>query len=121
MLLSTNLKPRERRHRRVRKRIHGTAERPRLCIFRSLRATYAQIIDDESGRTLAQASSLEKGMGPEGGYAGNAAAAEAVGKAVAERALAAGISKVVFDRGGNLYHGRTKAVAAGARTAGLEF
>ena len=121
MLLSTGLKPRERRHRRVRKRISGTAERPRLCVFRSLRATYAQIIDDESGRTLAQASSLEKTVAPEGNYAGNTAASEAVGKAVAERALAAGVTRVVFDRGGNLYHGRVKAVAEAARAVGLEF
>ena len=120
MIVSTRLKPRVRRHRRVRKRVAGTPDRPRLCVFRSLRATYAQVIDDESGRTLAQASSWEPEVAAEGVYRGNAAAAQAVGKAIGARALAAGITKVVFDRGGNLYHGRVKAVAEGAREAGLE-
>jgi large subunit ribosomal protein L18 len=82
---------------------------------------YAQVVDDASGRTLVQASSLEPGLVPEGLYRGNAAAAQAVGKAIAERAKAAGITQVVFDRGGNLYHGRVKAVAEGAREMGLEF
>jgi len=118
--LSTRLKPRVRRHVRVRKRVKGTAERPRLCVFRSLRATYAQVIDDETGRTLAQASSREQALVPEGAYPGNSVAARAVGQAVGARAKAAGIVKVVFDRGGNLYHGRVKAVAEGAREAGLE-
>jgi large subunit ribosomal protein L18 len=121
VIQSTRLKPRVRRHRRVRKRVAGVPERPRLCVYRSLRAIYAQVVDDESGRTLAQANSLEKGLVAEGVYPGNATAAAAVGKAVAERAKAAGIARVVFDRGGNLYHGRVKAVAEGAREAGLEF
>ncbi len=121
MKLSTEMKPRVRRHRRVRRRVTGTAERPRLCVFRSLRAIYVQLVDDEAGATLAQASSLETGLVPEGVSRGNAAAANAVGKAIAERAKAAGITRVVFDRGGNLYHGRVKAVADGAREMGLEF
>jgi len=121
VILSTRLKPRLRRHRRVRKRVTGVASRPRLCVFRSLRAIYAQVIDDESGRTLVQANSLEKGLVAEGVYPGNATAAQAVGKAIGERAKAAGLVQVVFDRGGNLYHGRVKAVAEGAREAGLEF
>lgn len=121
MILSTSLKPRLRRHQRVRKRVKGTAERPRLCVFRSLRAIYAQVVDDESGRTLAQANSLEYGLVTEGKYTGNAAAALAVGRMIGERAKAAGIGKVVFDRGGNLYHGRVRALAQGAREAGLEF
>ncbi len=121
MLLSTEMKARVRRHRRVRRRVQGTAARPRLCVFRSLRAVYAQLVDDESGRTLVQANSRESGLVPEGTYRGNATAATAVGKAIAERAKAAGFSQVVFDRGGNLYHGRVKALADGARAAGLEF
>ncbi len=121
MLLSTEMKARVRRHRRVRRRVQGTPERPRLCVFRSLRAMYAQVVDDESGRTLVQANSREAGLLPEGVSPGNAAAAEAVGKAIAERAKAAGLTQVVFDRGGNLYHGRVRALAQGAREAGLEF
>lgn len=117
----TQLTGRERRHRRVRKRVQGTAERPRLCVFRSARHTYAQVIDDDSGRTLAAAGSHEKGLLPEGQSRSNAAAAAAVGKLIGERAKAAGISQVVFDRGGYIYHGRVQAVAEGAREAGLEF
>lgn len=112
---------RVRRHRRVRKRVTGTPERPRLCVFRGLRAIYAQVIDDLSGRTLAAASSREAGLVAEGASRRDAAAAQAVGRAVAERAKAAGITRVVFDRGGYLYHGRVKALAEGAREAGLEF
>jgi large subunit ribosomal protein L18 len=112
---------RERRHRRVRKRLAGTTERPRLCIFRSLRAVYAQVVDDAQGVTLAQANSREAGVRPEGGSAANAVAAKAVGKAIGERAKALGITQVVFDRGGYLYHGRVQAAAEGAREAGLEF
>ncbi len=116
---------RERRHRRVRKRVRGTAERPRLCVFRSLRAVYAQIIDDDAdegrGRTLAQANSLEPGLVEEGKSKRDAAAARAVGQALGKRAKELGITRVVFDRGGYRYHGRTRAVAEGAREAGLEF
>lgn len=107
---------RKRRHRRVRKRVHGTPERPRLAVFRSLRYTYAQVIDDEAGRTLAQANSREPGIGGRG-----VEGARAVGRAIAERAKAVGVTRVVFDRGGYLYHGRVKALAEGAREGGLEF
>jgi len=110
-----------KRHRRVRKRMSGTAERPRLCVFRSLRYVYAQLVDDDSGRTLATADSRELGMMPEGSARGNTAAATAVGKALGERGKAKGITRVVFDRSGYLYHGRVKALADGAREAGLEF
>lgn len=111
-------KMRLRRHRRVRGKISGTAERPRLCVFRSAAHIYAQIIDDVKGVTLVSASSLEKGFGGKGG---NAEAAEKVGKAVAERALKAGIEEVIFDRGGYIFHGRVKALADGARAGGLKF
>ena len=107
-----------KRHRRVRKNISGTAERPRLNVFRSLNHIYAQIIDDTKGVTLVAASSLEKDFE---GYGGNIEAAKNVGKKVAEKALAAGIKQVVFDRGGYIYHGRVAALADGAREGGLEF
>ena len=107
-----------KRHKRVRKNISGTAARPRLNVFRSLSNIYAQIIDDEKGVTLVAASSMDKGFE---GYGGNIKAAKAVGKAVAEKALAAGIKEVVFDRGGYVYHGRVAALAEGAREGGLEF
>lgn len=106
-----------RRHRRVRGKISGTAERPRLDVFRSSKHIYAQIIDDTTGATLVAASSLDKGFE---GYGGNAEAANKVGKAIAEKALAKGIKVVVFDRGGFVYHGRVKALAEGAREGGLE-
>lgn len=110
---------RRRIHDRIRKRVKGTAERPRLAIFRSLKHIYAQVIDDRSGRTLAAASSAEKsGVIADGG---NVAGAKEVGRLVAERAKEAGVSMVVFDRGGFLYHGRVKALADSAREAGLEF
>jgi large subunit ribosomal protein L18 len=112
---------RARRHRRVRKKVQGTAERPRLAVFRSNRHMSAQVIDDRSGRTLAAASTLESVLRGEGGSGtGNREAAAAVGRLVAERARAAGITRVVFDRGGFLYHGRVAAVADAARDAGLE-
>ena len=107
-----------KRHKRIRKNISGTAARPRLNVFRSLNNIYAQIIDDEKGITLVAASSMDKGFD---GYGGNIEAAKAVGKAVAEKALAAGIKEVVFDRGGYVYHGRVAALAEGAREGGLEF
>ena len=112
---------RARRQRRVRKRIHGTAERPRLCVFRSLRHFYAQLIDDDAGRTLVQARSGEPGLVEAGGSVRGSAAARAVGLALGERARAAGVSRVVFDRSGYLYHGQVSAAAEGAREAGLEF
>lgn len=105
----------------MRKRVRGAAQRPRLCVFRSARHTYAQLIDDDAGRTLAAAGSHEPGLLPEGSSRANAAAAAAVGKAIGERAKAAGVTRIVFDRSGYLYHGRVRAVAEGAREAGLEF
>lgn len=107
-----------RRKRHLRSDIRGTAERPRLNVFRSLSHIYAQIIDDSTGRTLTAASSLDKGFE---GSGGNIAGAKKVGSAIAERAKAAGISTVVFDRGGYLYHGRVKALAEAARESGLNF
>ncbi len=109
---------RMKRHKRVRAKISGTPEMPRLNVFRSEANIYAQIIDDVSGVTLVSASSLDKDIA---GYGGNVAAAAAVGKLVAERAKAKGIETVVFDRGGYLYHGRVKALAEGAREGGLQF
>jgi large subunit ribosomal protein L18 len=103
-----------RRHRRVRRKLAGTAERPRLAVYRSNRHIYAQLVDDQGARTLAAASDLDIGDG------GKAARAKKVGQALAERAKAAGVGRVVFDRGGRLYHGRVKAVAEGAREGGLE-
>src|SRR5262245_3483354 len=102
-----------RRHRRVRNKVKGTAERPRLAIHRSNRHIYAQLVDDVSARTLASASDLS------GGDGNKTARAKKVGQAIAERARAAGIERAVFDRGGRLYHGRVKAVAEGAREGGL--
>jgi large subunit ribosomal protein L18 len=107
-----------RRHARVRKQVRGTAERPRLAVFRSNRHTSAQVIDDRAGRTLASASTLESSLRD---GSSNKDAAVAVGRLVAERAKDAGVERVVFDRGGFLYHGRVAAVAEGAREAGLEF
>ncbi|MCJ7822461.1 MAG: 50S ribosomal protein L18 [Armatimonadetes bacterium] len=112
---------RQRRHRRVRKRVRGTAERPRLCVFRSLRYIYAQVIDDDAGRTLARADSREPELAPDGASRGSIPAANAVGRALAERTKQVGLARVVFDRGGYLYHGRVRALAEGAREAGLEF
>ena len=107
-----------KRHQRVRMSISGSAARPRLNVFRSLNNIYAQIIDDEKGVTLVSASSMDKDFE---GYGGNIEAATAVGKAVAQKALAAGITEVVFDRGGYVYHGRVAALADGAREGGLKF
>ena len=108
------------RHRRVRKKIHGTAARPRLAVFRSNKHISLQLIDDEAGRTVASASTSEPDLRA-GGSGATVAAATRLGQVLAERALAAGITRVVFDRGGFLYHGRVAAVAAAAREAGLEF
>jgi large subunit ribosomal protein L18 len=110
---------RRRIHKRIRRRLAGTAERPRLAVFRSLNHIYAQVIDDRAGRTLVSASSVQESAGVKSG--GNLAGAKAIGKLVAERAIAQGIKQVVFDRGGFLYHGRIKALADAARQAGLEF
>ena len=110
---------RKKRHLRLRKKLVGTAEKPRLNVFRSLNNIYAQIIDDEKGATLVAASTMDKDLGLE--YGGNAEAAKAVGTAIAKKALDKGIKTVVFDRGGYIYHGRVAALAAAAREAGLEF
>ena len=108
---------RQRVHTRIRQKLAGTAERPRLNVYRSLNHIYAQVIDDQKGETLASASTLAMKLAT----GGNVAAAKEVGKAVAEQARAKGIKRVVFDRGGYLYHGRIKALADAAREAGLEF
>ena len=104
-------------HSRIRRKVNGTGERPRLAIFRSLNHIYAQVINDDQGRTVAAASSLEKDL--RGNTGGNIEAAQRIGKSIAERALAAGVTNVVFDRGGYVYHGRIKALAEAAREAGL--
>ena len=108
---------RQRIHERIRRKLAGTAERPRLNVYRSLGHIYAQVIDDQRGETLVSASSLALKLRT----GGNVAAAKEIGKAVAEKAVAKGIKQVVFDRGGYLYHGRIKALADAARAAGLEF
>lgn len=111
------LTSRQKRHNRVRARAIGTTERPRLNVFRSLNHIYAQVIDDTEGRTLVAASTLDTSVGD----SAKIEQAKAVGKLVAERAKAVGLNKVVFDRGGYLYHGRIKALAEGAREGGLDF
>jgi len=115
------LRQRQRRSFRVRKAIRGTAERPRLSVFRTHKHIYAQLIDDASGKTLASASTIDRQLRDAFGFGGNKQAAEAIGKAVAERARAAGVTKVCFDRGSCRYHGRVAALAEAARAAGLEF
>jgi large subunit ribosomal protein L18 len=112
---------RERRHERIRRNIHGTADRPRLSVFRSLQHIYAQVIDDDQGCTVAAASSLDPELREHLNDLNKSQQAAQVGQLVAQRALAKGLSKVVFDRGGYPYHGRVKALADGAREAGLEF
>ena len=119
MSTSHKLELRRRRHNRVRKHVAGTSARPRLAVFRSAKHITAQVIDDVAGKTLAAASTTEKPLRSNSG--GNKSAAEAVGKLVAERAKAAGVTTVVFDRGGFLYHGRVATLADAARAAGLEF
>jgi len=104
-------------HTRIRKKVQGTADRPRLAVFRSVNHIYAQVIDDKTGHTLATASTTEKGLGIKSG--GNVDAAKTVGKAIAERAIGAGISSVVYDRGGYVFHGRVKALIDASREAGL--
>ena len=103
-------------HSRIRKKVRGSSDRPRLAVYRSINHIYAQLIDDDSGKTLAAASTAEKAFT---GTGGNIAAAQTVGKAIAERAIAAGVSNVVFDRGGYVYHGRVKALLDATREAGL--
>jgi len=111
----------QRRHRRLRKKVSGTAERPRLAVFRSNQHIYAQAIDDIAQHTLAAASSLDPELREQLASGSTCEASAAVGKLVAERLMAQGIRQVVFDRGGNLYHGRIKALADAARDAGLDF
>ena len=111
-------KARAKRHKRVRGKIHGTAACPRLSVNRSLKNIYAQLIDDDKGVTLASASTVEKDFTE---YGGNIEAAKKVGKLIAERAAQKGIEKCVFDRGGNIYHGRVQGLAEGAREGGLKF
>jgi large subunit ribosomal protein L18 len=106
-------------HTRIRKKVRGTTARPRLAIFRSLNHIYAQVIDDDNGVTLCSASTVEKGAGTKSG--GNVAAAQVIGRLIAERAKEKGIKSVVFDRGGSIYHGRIRFLAEAAREAGLEF
>jgi large subunit ribosomal protein L18 len=110
-----------RRHRRVRKLVRGTLARPRLCVFKSARHIYAQLIDDDAGRTMVTASTLSKDLPKGEAHLKKTEAAKAVGALVAEKALAAGIQQVVFDRGGFVFHGRLKALATAAREKGLKF
>ena len=112
---------RELRHARIRKRVSGTAEKPRLSVFRSLNHIYVQIIDDENGKTLLSASTLDKSVAAVAETSNKQQKATDVGKLIAERALAQGITTVVFDRGGHIYEGRVKALAEAAREAGLKF
>ncbi len=112
---------RKKRHLRVRRKVMGTPERPRLSVYRSLRHMYAQLIDDVSGNTLVFASTLDMDLRGQLTVAGNKDAARQVGELLAKRALEKGIEQVVFDRGGNLYHGRVQALAEGARSQGLKF
>ena len=128
MSINSELKKlaRRRRQARVRKKVTGTSDRPRLCVFKSTKHIYCQLVDDLHGRTLAAASSLsaifqEQVQGVESASGGNVAGAKLVGKLVAEQAFAKGVTRVVFDRNGFIYHGRVKALADGAREAGLEF
>ena len=114
-------KARQRRHARLRRHIAGTAERPRLNVYRSLANIYAQIIDDTKGTTLVAASSLDAEVKEAHAYGGNVEAAKAVGELIAKRAQEKGVKEVVFDRGGQIYHGRIAALAEGAREGGLTF
>ena len=117
--MAKNTKAEVRRgvHTRIRKKVHGTENRPRLAVYRSLNHIYAQVIDDENGKTLAAASTTEKDMGLKSG--GNIEAAQKVGEEIAKRAISAGVNQVVFDRGGYVYHGRVKALIDATRNAGL--
>lgn len=119
LIMASNNRAEIRRgvHTRIRKKVSGTAERPRLAVFRSLNHIYAQVIDDVNGKTLAAASTTEKDLKEKSG--GTVAAAQIIGRAIAERAQSAGISQVVFDRGGYVYHGRVKALLDATREAGL--
>jgi len=119
--MKKTVNPRINRHRRIRNKISGTAERPRLCIYRSLKHIYAQLIDDDGGHTLVGVSSLSPELRETLAYGGNVAAAKAVGKLVAQKAKEQNITKVVFDRAGYKYHGRLAALANEVREAGIKF
>jgi large subunit ribosomal protein L18 len=121
MAKSTRKAARERVHRRIRKKLRGTAERPRLSIYFSGRHVYAQVVDDDAGRTLVAASTKESGLVKDAKVAANRANAEKVGKTIAERLLGQKVENVVFDRGGFYYHGKVKALADAAREGGLKF
>jgi large subunit ribosomal protein L18 len=121
MILKDRRAPRDKRHHRLRRWLRGTTARPRLAVFRSLNHIYAQLIDDETGRTLAAADSRSKEFRAGHPRGGNVAAAKAVGTLLAQRAKASGVEQVVFDRGGYKYHGRVKALADAARAGGLVF
>ncbi|MCM8529522.1 MAG: 50S ribosomal protein L18 [Lentisphaeraceae bacterium] len=118
MLKSEKARKRQRRHWHIRKKISGTSEIPRMCVYKSLNHTYVQLIDDESGKTLVSASTVEKSFE---GHSSNVEGAAVIGKNIAEKAIAAGIKKVVFDRAGFKFHGRVKSLATAAREAGLQF
>ena len=122
-MIKTKIRKNEaaKRHRRIRVNLSGTSERPRLAVHRTTKHIYAQVIDDTKGITLASAGSLEKEFKAKMAHGGNVEASKVIGQLIAERAKKAGVSKVVFDRGGFLYHGRVKALADSAREAGLEF
>ena len=119
--MAMQIQGRQRRKLRIRHKVSGTAERPRLSVFRSLKHIYAQVVDDVAGKTIAHTSTLTKEVKPQADDATKSDAAKLVGKALAEQLKAKGITKVVFDRNGYLYHGRIKALAEGAREGGLEF
>ena len=121
MKVKTKEQARRRRHFRVRRKLNGTADRPRMCVYVSNKHVYVQVIDDAAGSTLAAASSVEKDMRKKLKTGGNIEAAAEVGKLIAERATKAGVSEVVFDRGGYAFHGRVKALADAAREGGLKF
>jgi large subunit ribosomal protein L18 len=121
MRVKTRQLVRRRVHARIRRRLSGTAERPRLSVFRSQKHIYAQLVDDEAGRTLCAAASTDKGVRDESGRGGDVAGAKAVGSLIASRAREKGVSAAVFDRGGFQYHGRVKALAEAAREGGLKF
>jgi large subunit ribosomal protein L18 len=121
MLAKSKVESRQGRHERIRKRVIGTKERPRLSVYRSLNHIYAQVIDDRDGRTIVAASSLDSPVKEMEQNKGNSKSAKEVGTLIAKRAQEKGVKSVVFDRGGYLYHGRVKALAEAAREAGLEF
>jgi large subunit ribosomal protein L18 len=119
--LASKIEGRKKRKRRIRKKLSGTAARPRLCVFKSSSHIYAQVVDDAKGHTLAAASSMDSGMAGYKGHKGNKEAARKVGELIGRRAMGKDIKKVVFDRGGYLYHGRVRTLAEAAREEGLEF